>query len=582
MRISVVIPTYWGRKKNDEWQVGDAVYDHPTYLDGEDTLGRTLESMKLLNNKNFKLIIPICPTTVEIEDEAEKIVRKIVEDVGLNVETYLFTQKNVRDIKSFLEKKSVSEGSLNLLNLSGYSNVRNMCLYSSHILASDVTILIDDDEVFEKPEFIDMAIEFMGKRMYGTNIYGVAGYYLNKKDEYYDDVSMQAWMTYWDRFGSKAKAFDKIISCDPRIKQTPFAFGGLMVIHKNMYKVVPFDPNVKRGEDIDYLMNAKMFGYDFFLDNKLNIKHLPPPKNHPIWKRFREDIYRFLYQKSKIDKQYETGNMRKVTAQDFSPYPGDFLNEDLEDKIFKTNILLALDYLATGDIEACKEAINNIYLSKYEAIPRTDTFTEYRRIQKKWEKLIDSTITYRNELRAIIEENNLTSDSKKMDPAHFVDLSIVEIKDIIKKMSEFKDFTDFEISELAQITAIKAYSKDEIIFKKGDKDSKLYIILRGCVRVIKRNDDGEEILLSKICTHGILGETAIVNEEHKVDAVADEFAELLMIDEKNIEKLIEKDPKVGNKILFMFLDKLFFKLSNTNELVRQFVMRDDDQGSKLI
>ncbi|MCT4662871.1 MAG: cyclic nucleotide-binding domain-containing protein [Tissierellales bacterium] len=577
MRTSVVIPTYWGRKKGEPWQEGDAVYDHPTYIDGEDTLGRTLESMKGLNDKNFKLIIPICPTTREIEEVAEKRVREIVEKAELDIETYLFTPKNARAIEKLLREKGLQESALDLLELKGYSNVRNMCLYSAHILSSDVTILIDDDEVFEKADFIGRATEFIGKRLYGKSIFGVAGYYLNKKDEYYDDVDMKAWMTYWDRFGSKAKAFDKIISCDPRLKQTPFAFGGLMVIHKNMYRIVPFDPSITRGEDIDYLMNAKMFGYDFFLDNTLNIKHLPPPKNHPIWKRFREDIYRFLYEKSKIDNQYETANMRKVTAEDFEPYPGDFLKEDLEDKIFKTNILLALDYLAQGEVEACREAINNIYLSKYEAIPKMDTFTEYRKIQKAWEKLIEATVTYRREIRGIIETNNLTNDVKRIDPAHFKDLSAVEIKDIMKSMPEFKEFSDFELSELAQITYIKAYKNDEVIFKKGDKDSRLYIILRGCVRIVKRNDMGEEIPLSKICSRGILGETAIVNEDHHVDAVADEFVELLTVDQKDIEKLIQKDPKVGNKILFMFLDKLFFKLSNTNELVKQFVMKDTEQ-----
>ena len=98
MNIAVVIPTYWSRKKDDPWIEGDAVYDHPTPLDGEDTLGRTLASMKLLDNQNFKLIIPICPTTDEIEDEAEDIVRRIVEEADLGFSTYIFTQKNLRNI----------------------------------------------------------------------------------------------------------------------------------------------------------------------------------------------------------------------------------------------------------------------------------------------------------------------------------------------------------------------------------------------------------------------------------------------------------------------------------------------------
>lgn len=198
-------------------------------------------------------------------------------------------------------------------------------------------------------------------------------------------------MIYWNRFGSKTKAFDKIIKCSPRLKVTPFAFGGLMVIHKNMYKIVPFDPNITRGEDIDYLINAKMFGFDFFLDNKLNAKHLPPKKHHPVWKRFREDIYRFLYEQAKINKQYEVNYMNKVLSSDFDPYPGEFLKDDLEDKIYKTNFLLALDYLANDNVEGCRESLKNIYLSKYEAIPSDDPFTNYRMVQKDWTSIIETT-----------------------------------------------------------------------------------------------------------------------------------------------------------------------------------------------
>ncbi len=99
MRTTVVIPTYWSRATTDPWQEGDAVYDHPTPIDVEGTLGRTLESMKILNHRDFKLVIPICPTADEVEDAAEERVRDIIKKANLDIETYVFTQKNLRMIK---------------------------------------------------------------------------------------------------------------------------------------------------------------------------------------------------------------------------------------------------------------------------------------------------------------------------------------------------------------------------------------------------------------------------------------------------------------------------------------------------
>ena len=569
MRTVVVIPTYWGRKKEIGFKEGDIVYDHATPIDGEETLSRTLESMKILNKKDFKLIILICSTHMEIERQAEGKVRKIVQGVKLDVETYLFTRKTLSKIKRIVRNSEIKENVLSLLSLQGYANVRNMCLFASHILNADITVLIDDDEIIENPDFMDMAREFIGKRVYGETVYAIAGYYVNKYGNYYDDVSMEPWMTYWNRFGSKSKAFDKIIGCGPRLKQSPFAFGGAMVIHKNLYQIVPFDPNIPRGEDIDYLINAKMFGFSFFLDNKLSIKHLPPKNTHPTWKRTREDIYRFIYEKSKIDSQYEVSNMRMVTADDFSPYPGEFLKDDLEDKIFKTNLLLAMENLANKEVDACRESIKNIYLSIYEAIPKKDPFTAYRNIQKYWEKLVDFTLENKKEMRRIMEEKKLFKVEVTVDKEHYEKISLKEKKETLKRMIEFKDFSEEELEKIARISAVKAYKEDDIIFKEGDEDSSFYIIIRGCLRIIKYNERNEEIVLADICTGGFLGETAIVNERHRVNAVASEFVELLFLEQKNLELLIKEDPNLGNKCLLIFLEKLSKKLDKTNRLFQE-------------
>ena len=574
MRTAVVIPTYWSREDN-VWHEGDAVYDHPTPLNGDDTLGRTLESMKILKNKNFKLVIPICATCKDVEGPSEKRVREIVKNAKLNIETYIFTATNLDNIKEILVEKGLSKKNTDMLDIHGYSNVRNVCLYVSHVLSSEVTILIDDDEVFENADFIDMAKEFIGKRIYGKGVYGVAGYYLNKYDEFYDDVNMVPWMTYWDRFGSKTKAFDKIIGCDPRIKVTPFAFGGLMVIHKNLFKTVPFDSNVTRGEDIDYLINSKMFGFDFFLDNKLNIKHLPPKKNHPIWKRFREDIYRFLYEQSKIRSQYEVNNMTLVTADHFSPYPGDFLKDDLEDKIFKTNILLALEFLADGDVQGCKESIKNIYLSKYEAIPKEDPFTEYRRKQKDWVKITELTSKQRTVIRREMEKNNLSHSFRDIENIELSSLSKQEIIDRIKKFDDFKDLSDEEIDLLSNITTVRGYKKDEIVMQDGDTNLEFMMIIKGCVRIAKFNDLNEEITLATICSNGVIGETSLIKEKYNVMGIADEFTEMLVLKKDDLRELIASDSKLGVKMLYIILERLYYKLNKTNLLYRERMILDE-------
>ncbi|MCT4612935.1 MAG: cyclic nucleotide-binding domain-containing protein [Clostridia bacterium] len=558
MKTTVVIPTYWSRTRDEGHKEGDVIYDHPTPVDEEGTLLRTLESMKNLENKKYKLAILLCTTTNEIFNEAEEKVRNIINKANLNIEVILFTDAHLNAIKNL-------DIAFDSLSMKGYSNVRNMCLFVSHIMGSDVAMLIDDDEVFENPKFIDMAKEHMGTRIYGETIYGVAGYYLNKYGKYYDDVEILPWMTYWDRFGAKGKAFDEIIGKDPVIKKTPFAFGGAMIIHKNLFRTVPFDPRVTRGEDIDYLLNSKMFGYDFFLDNRLSIKHLPPKKNHPIWKRFREDMYRFLYEKAKIDSQKDLPNMRKVLATEFDPYPGEFLKDDLEERIFKTNMMLAFDYMTNGDNEGVKACLENIYMSKYDAKADYDVFDEYVEFQKAWVSLIKVA----NEKIEDIRKNiNMISKSE-------IDSEELDKYDIIKNIEGFDILNDLQLKEIVTNMNIYNFKENDIIFREGNKNNSVYFVLKGEIRIIKYTEDKDEILIGTIRDNEVIGETTFVNDLYNVNAIADTDVVVTKINKDTLKAMFEDDLDLEAKILKIFLEKMHKKLGNINKLHSELIVKNE-------
>ena len=562
MRKVVVIPTYWSRQKNEGWREGDAVYDHPTAVDEEDTLRRTLESMKILTSKDFKLVLLVCPTTPEIEERAQERVVEIVKKAGLNAETYIFTPADLRKMTEIFKENKATHNSLALLNMNGYSNVRNMCLLTADVLAADAAILIDDDEVFEKNDFIERSTEFLGKRVYGDVVYGMAGYYLNKNDQYYDDVKPESWMIYWDRFGAKAKAFDEFIGCPPRIKRTPFAFGGAMILHRDMFRCVPFDPHITRGEDIDYVINSRMYGFSFFLDNTLSIKHLPVPKKHPQWKRIREDIYRFVYAHSKIQSQYKTSNMVMVSAEDFDPYPGTFLRDDLQEKIFRSNTMLALQYMQNGDAEGCREALENISVGKKEARPTFDTFSRYRANQKSWEQLTSIIGERRYELRKIMEDHNLSKEPILRNAANERALKDSDTAANIKKAFGI-DIGEAGKEKFKDMFFVKTFFERETVFKEGDYNDTLYIILKGEIVVFGKSESdphGEGTEIARMKQGDILGESCFAYKTFSTGCIAEQFTELIGIKEEDLRKLTEADPALGVQIYRRTLTGTVMKL----------------------
>lgn len=120
MRKTMIIPTYWCRRTGELWQEGDAVYDHPTPVDQEGTLERTLLSMKQFHEKDFKLVILICPTTPEVEEEAYGQVLRITRRAQLNAETYLFTAGDLREMTDILHTTGLTDQGAKLLSMFGY------------------------------------------------------------------------------------------------------------------------------------------------------------------------------------------------------------------------------------------------------------------------------------------------------------------------------------------------------------------------------------------------------------------------------------------------------------------------------
>lgn len=564
MRTYMVIPSYWTGKEQD-WQEGDKVFDHPTPLDEDGTLLRTLNSLNNIEDKDFTLIIIGITTNDRYIKPMEKKLRDLLSKADIPVDTILFTESSLNNLKKELYKDYSGE---DILSLENYAQIRNMCLLLPYILDAEIALLIDDDEIIEDPKYVTKAKEFIGRRFYGNTIDGVAGYYLNEDNEYYDKVNIVPWMTYWDRFGGKREAFDKIIGSEPRLKKTPFAFGGAMVIHRNLMRIVPFDPRITRGEDTDYVINARIFGFNFFLDNTLALKHLPPPKKHPVWKSFREDIYRFLYDKSKFDTQSYKTNLHNIKPEEFDPYPGFFMKADLGDKIFKTNIILALNYLADGDIKACKGTIENIYLARYDAIPHYNTFEKYLEFQKEWRETLEQTKSFGDTLKKIIKRGQIIKyDKYQIEKKKILEKASIHQNLHLRDIEIFKQFTKKELRQIFFISSVINLKKGEYVFKAGDFDNSVYVVLQGALEIIKeRASLDQEIKVSQIKQGEHFNETSIFFQTRKnVSVVAITNVNLLKLDQKKFISLLGKNTELSSKLLWLVSKKLSERLINTTE-----------------
>jgi len=388
MKTTMVIPSYWARESALGTRETDAVYDHPTPLDEEGVIKRALESLSILKDKDFELVVIAVANAEDIEKRVEEKVSSIISSTSSDVAEHLFSHSHLNRLNKTMQE-SGGKNFVELLKLRGYANIRNLCLFIPHLLGSDIAVLIDDDEVFEDPVFMSKARDFIGHTLDEGFVGAVAGYYIQPDGDWRLKREIKLWMEHWDQVSKMNEAFERVIGRGTRLKETPFVFGGNMVIHREVFTRIPFDPNVTRGEDIDFLINMRMFGYKFFLDNTLAVKHLPPPKPHAIWKQLREDIFRFVRERAKLRDQEPVKDMVHVSAEELDPYPGAFLKDDLEEKIARACKILADDYRTEEKEVDAKEALKNIDIARREALPGENAFHRVLRVKKLWEKMME-------------------------------------------------------------------------------------------------------------------------------------------------------------------------------------------------
>jgi hypothetical protein len=382
----VAIPTYWTYPGGQGPE--KIVFDHPTPLDGPGTLRRTLESLTSLAAAGAEVVVGVvaAATAPALETAVEDRVREVIESPPLPFPVRLFAASHLSILQDFCRTRGRAEW-LPLLSLGGYAQIRNITLMLANICGAGALLSLDDDEVIADPDFlakVDEDFELLARE---HPVFGLAGIYRDQDGGVLLPEPAAAWAGYWPKMRWMNAALTELALAGPRLKPTYLGFGGNLALPAALCRRLPFDPAITRGEDTDYILNARLFGIPFFLDHTLSIIHLPPDKPHPTWMRLRQDLMRFCYTRLKLRQQEPGPGRARVTAGDFKPYPGNFLGDDLPLRAFQSHTLLALDYLDQGDSEAAQRTLENLALMDRLEQSGAGVYAAYARTVSLWQAL---------------------------------------------------------------------------------------------------------------------------------------------------------------------------------------------------
>jgi hypothetical protein len=286
-----------------------------------------------------RVVVIVAVTDESLAHQAEDRVREIVDDFP-DIDAFVFGPAEMGSLHRRLEQLEFAD-MIEGVTLDGYGAVRNVGLIAAAVLGHDAVIFLDDDEIVLDPDFIEKGLYGLGAELEdGTPLLAKCGFYVDDQGRYKRSDPTHWSDMFWRQQDSFNAALD-IVMKPPRLQRARIAFGGILALHRDMYTSIGFDPWVTRGEDMDYVINVRMHGGDVFIDDEWNVMHLPPePVSEAL--RFRQDVYRFVYEQRKIEFAKSQVDLRQVTPRSMAPYPGDFIDSSVGWRAFATGMLRAV------------------------------------------------------------------------------------------------------------------------------------------------------------------------------------------------------------------------------------------------
>ncbi|MEE8121991.1 MAG: cyclic nucleotide-binding domain-containing protein, partial [Anaerolineales bacterium] len=275
-------------------------------------------------------------------------------------------------------------------------------------------------------------------------------------------------------------------------------------------------------------------------------------------------------------------------AEDFDPYPGEFLKDTLDDKILKTNLILALDYLTKDRVTDAQETIRNIWLAQTKAIPVENPFIAYLKFQRRWRAL--RRLTGRElgaAFSSIIQSGNIHREEVEMAAeamrAEFEQSGGETLLLLIRDLPLFKGLKADQIQGLLSLSKREFFDKGDILITEGSKEHALYVITKGKARITLGNDSEEVTELIDVGVGETLGEVSLlIDVPHSATVTALEPMEVITFTRLSLATLMADNPELAAEVWHRLAQSLSGRLRHSNERYISHIRETYDVADELL
>jgi serine/threonine protein phosphatase PrpC len=161
-------------------------------------------------------------------------------------------------------------------------------------------------------------------------------------------------------------------------------------------------------------------------------------------------------------------------------------------------------------------------------------------------------------------KDNITSLVVKLDADDDAKSESALKLNLLRQMPLFQHLSYVELVEVLNVSEVRSYAVDDVVFEENDPGEELFVVFEG--RVSIRKGDVE---LARLGPGGHFGEMAIMDKaQRSASVVAAMPTRLIAIGRKPLFLLMRRDKDIAVKLLWCFVQVLNQRLRNTSADLR--------------
>ena len=140
----------------------------------------------------------------------------------------------------------------------------------------------------------------------------------------------------------------------------------------------------------------------------------------------------------------------------------------------------------------------------------------------------------------------------------------------LRSLTIFKDLDKNELEIVHKHVFEQSVKEGSVLFVEGMPGELLYIIMSGCVKIIKETKDNEKIVLATIGANDIVGEMSLIDSEPRsATGRTSEDSVLLVIKKQSFNEILQSDPRIAAKVLMGLLKVISGRLRMTDKKIEE-------------